>query len=172
MRRAGGPVAVFAAGALLAAALVAAGPAGARTDPPPTPAPQYDRPARPIVESLGHRLRAVQGTTCWSTVNTDGTGVNACGDASPQPTTRRRLRVRSSGVIRIDMGIPVNRLFASLPGSRPLPRLRRLDADGRHWRVRLPRRFRRTTVLTLGAYYTQGDAAFGVTLRHVRRAGG
>jgi hypothetical protein len=136
------------------------------------PAPQYDRPARPIVESLGHRLRAVQGTSCWRTTNPDGTGVGVCGDASPQPTTRRRLRVRSSGVVRIDMGIPVTRLFSSLPGGRPLPRLRRLDADGRHWRLRLPRRFRRTTVLTLGAYYTQGDAAFGVTLRHVKRPPG
>ncbi len=67
------------------------------------------------------------------------------------------------------MGIPVTRLSASLPGGRPLPRLRRLDTDGRHWRLRLPNRFRRTTVLTLGAEYTQGDAAFGVTLRHVKR---
>ncbi len=50
-----------------------------------TPAPQYDRPARPIVESLGDRLRAVQGTTCWRTTNPDGTGEAGAGTPRPNP---------------------------------------------------------------------------------------
>jgi hypothetical protein len=151
--------------------LVGVGPAGARTDPPTTTQPQYDRAARPILESRGKRLKAAAGSTCWTTDQGDGTQVSVCAD-TVAPKTRRRLRVRSYGVVGLDMGMPVTKLYASLPGAGPLPHLRRLDADGRHWRLRLPARFARTTVLDLFARYPQGDAAFGAALRHVKHARG
>jgi len=164
-------MALSAAGALLAAALLTAGPAAARTDPPTTAAPSYDRAARPLVESRGRRLRAAAGSTCWSTETDDGSVRVTCTDTVP-PKTRRRLRVRSLGVVAIHMGMPVTSLNASLGDGRRLPRLRRLDDEGRHWRLRLPQRFAEETVLYVLGRYAQGDASFGASLRHVKRPRG
>jgi hypothetical protein len=151
--------------------LVGAEPAESRTDPPTTAQPQYDRAARPVLESRGQRLKAAAGSTCWTTTQDDGRGVSVCADTIP-PKTRRRLRMRSFGIVAIDMGMPVTSLRASFKGGPALPRLLRLDADGRHWRLRLPQRFARRTVLYLFGRYTQGDASFGTSLRHVKQPRG
>jgi hypothetical protein len=153
--------------ATLVAATALAVPSGVpgKPDPPSGAERQYDRPARPWLESRHHRLRAARGSSCWSKQNEDGTGRSVCADTGP-PKTKRRLPVRGLGVIKIDMGIPADTLNASLRGRELAPKRR--DDEGVHWKVRLPERIPRTAVLRLGATYPQGDAAFGATLRRAK----
>ncbi len=45
---------------------------------------------------------------------------------------------------------------------------RRSDPSGRYWALRLPRRMPATTVLNLGAKFTQGNVPYGASLRRVK----
>ncbi len=149
------------------AALAVPGAALARTEPPRSDQPQYDRPARPILESGGQRIRAARGSSCWTTYSADGTGTSICGDLAPPRTTKKKLRVRPGGVIKLDMRMPTLELHAWLGSSRKL-KPKRLDDDGEHWKLRLPKSLRRKPTLHLLARYTQGDSGFAAALRRTR----
>jgi hypothetical protein len=123
---------------------------------------QYDRPKRPILESLDRRIRAARGSSCWRTTGEDGVTTAVCGEVfPPQPSTP--LKVRSGGAIRIDMRMPTQSLTARLGGGRQLAPTR-LSDGGRRWRIQLPREFRRKRMLHLFAIYPQGDSVFTATL--------
>ena len=153
--------------AVVLLALALPGAALARTEPPRSGEQQYDRPARPMLASGGQRMRAARGSSCWTTYSADGIGTSICGDLAPPRTTKKKLRVRPGGVVKIDMRMPTLELHASLGANRKL-KPKRLDDDGEHWKLRLPKSFRRKPTLHLLARYTQGDSGFTAGLRRTQ----
>ncbi|MBN1530671.1 MAG: hypothetical protein JW895_16540 [Thermoleophilaceae bacterium] len=127
---------------------------------------EYERPARPVLKSLDHRIKAERGSMCWTTTE-DGETTSVCGDVFP-PQRSKPLKVRPGGAIRIDMRMPTERLTAWLGDRRTLI-AKRLGEDGRRWRVRLPGKLRSKATLSLLAVYSQGDSAFTATLRRRNR---
>jgi hypothetical protein len=116
----------------------------------------------PVLHSHGDRLVAARGSSCWSQPTDDGGSMTMCGDTTP-PLTKRSLRVRRHGRIRVEMGTSVDTLGAALRGRKGSLRVTR--KSNRRFIVRLPRDFKRRVVLDLFATYPQGDAAFGARLR-------
>jgi hypothetical protein len=112
-------------------------------------------------------LGAAAGSFCWGTRYDDHTGRVLCADTFRAPSTEEQLPVRGKRIVHIDLGIPSEGLTASL-GGQTLRGPRRGDPSGRYWALRLPRRLLPTSVLSLGARFSQGGVPYGVTLRRVK----
>ena len=119
-------------------------------------------PPAPVLHSHGDRLVAARGSSCWSEPTGEGGTIEMCADTTA-PVTKRALRVRRHGRIRVEMGTAVNTLTASVRGRSGGLRVTRRSS--RRFIVRLPRQMKARSVLDLGASYPQGDAAFGARLR-------
>jgi hypothetical protein len=127
---------------------------------------QYPSPPRVSVESRGITVQAGSGSYCWSTWYDDDTGRGFCVD-KVGPIVSAPLPVRGKRIVRIDLGIPAKDLTASL--SEQTLRIRRGDPSGRYWALRLPRRLPPTSLLSLGASFSQGSLGYGVSLSRVKR---
>ncbi|MBN1530670.1 MAG: hypothetical protein JW895_16535 [Thermoleophilaceae bacterium] len=148
-----------------ALSLAGAGLALAGNGPQPLPG-QLPGPPPVRVEIRGQSARAGAGSSCWSTGMDDGTSRTVCADVAG-PITGPTLPARGKRMVHIDMGAPTLRLTAGLPGKRfrdPWP----TDPTRRHWIVRLPRRLERSSVLSLGGSFSQGEVPYAVTLRRSR----
>jgi hypothetical protein len=121
-------------------------------------------PPKPLLSSAGGgRLKMARGSFCWSKPP-----VGLCVDARP-PTTKRALKVRDGGKLRLDMRIGADLLSASIRGGPQRLSVRRVRGSKRRFVIRLPIQANRRPVLQLFARYAQGDGTFGARLR-VRRA--
>ena len=114
------------------------------------------------------RWRPPGGSYCWSTRLSGNRFSVLCADTFRSPTTDEALPARGKRMVRIDLGAPADALSASLPGKR-FRAPWRLEPTGRYWMVRLPRTLEPTSVLSLGATFSQGGVPYGVTLKRAKR---
>jgi len=143
---------------------------------------QLPAPPRPYVVSHSRQLAAALGSYCWDETAGESTGGGGegpsmpgavCVDVRGYPRTRRSLPVHPGGRVLVDLRHAGQSLAVETIDGDSYGRAVQVDAEGRRWRFRVPRRERRRhRDVLVDATYAEGDASFGFRVsvhRHRRR---
>ncbi len=122
-------------------------------------------PPTPRLSTLGVTRSASLVSYCWTRHLPGGTEEGACIDGVPGAPAHT-LSWRPGVKVRLDLRLPVHGVqiqaarFTSA-GSRPSHlvqlKITRIDARGRRWMFRLPRRAKHATDLLISARFANGD---------------
>ena len=118
-------------------------------------------PPVPTVSAGSAKVRAAVGSSCWTQH-----GTSSCNDAGA-PRPRTALPVRAGQDVTVDFRTPARGVVIDKDG-RLYVKAAHLGASRgggwTRWHFRVPSGFRRTTTLTIFAFYPQGDGLFGVRI--------